>query len=80
MSTKIKCPHCEGIYNNWEDYAKHILDAHIEDEERCIWARDALATLKRISTEEEPTYRGKSTDHIPPGREVKLPEYIRKQL
>lgn len=42
MSVKIECPHCKEEFEAWKDYANHVLKAHKEDKERCIWAKAAL--------------------------------------
>lgn len=46
MSVSIKCFHCstKPPFIKWDDYARHILEKHPEDQERCTWAKHALAT------------------------------------
>ena len=43
MSVTIKCPHCKTEFGSWEPYAHHVLQAHADDIERCVWANNALA-------------------------------------
>lgn len=65
MSVKITCPRCKKVFRKWYEYAEHILEKHPEDEERGIWAKDALNARGEV---EEPKVRGKPVDRVPPKR------------
>jgi uncharacterized C2H2 Zn-finger protein len=86
---KINCPRCGAkIDNRLDKLADHIFKAHEDDAELCIWVRAEQArlikpvkqsTTKRLSNAIQ-IYRGKPVDRIPPGRQEKLPKYLKRQL
>ena len=41
----IKCPNCTKDFKEWQNYALHILDKHKDDDARCTWAKNSLATI-----------------------------------
>ena len=87
--TKINCPWCRAnVDNKLDKLAEHIFKVHSDDVGLCTWARVELAKLngpdkqgviKKIAKAIR-MYRGKPVDRIPPKRQEKLPEYLKRQL
>ena len=58
MPVAIKCPNCKARpYDNWKEYAEHVLNAHKYDKTRCTWAgnclKDASQTVVQAPAESE---------------------------
>jgi len=64
---------------DWKIYAYHILEAHEDDEERCIWARHALEAENEMLVETA-KYKGKPIEQVPVARRDKVPKLVREKL
>ena len=75
---RTECVHCKKKFDDWNDYAHHILEKHSDDDIRVKWAKEALNPPSGVP--EKPKrrlfFRGKPLDRIPPKR---LSKYIREQ-
>jgi len=62
---RTECAHCKKKFDDWNDYAHHILEKHPDDDIRVKWAKEALAPAPPA---------------VPEKRKKKLPKHIRQQL
>jgi hypothetical protein len=69
-------------FDNWKQYAQHILDDHPEDKERCMWAEDALAAEDEtiIESPEPARFMGKPIEKVPVSRRASLPPIMKRAL
>ena len=75
----VVCPLCEYRSKTWKEHARHVLEAHPDDEERCIWAKDALEAENEMLVETA-KYKGKPIEQIPVARRDKVPKLVREKL
>ena len=81
---RTECVHCKKKFDDWNDYAHHILEKHSDDDIRMKWAKEALAPTPELPAVPEKRrlfhFRGKLLDRISPKRQKKLPKHIRQQI
>lgn len=79
MVMAVVCPLCENRSKTWKEHAQHVLEAHPDDEERCIWARHALEA-ENEQLVETAKYKGKPIEQVPVARRDKVPKIIKEKL
>jgi len=77
----MDCPWCKvKVDNQLDKLAEHIFKSHSNNIELCAWARAELAKIGKLPKDNEPKYRGKPLNRVPPSRQDKIPKYLKRQL
>lgn len=86
---KTQCAHCKKSFDDFESYARHILEKHKDDKIRVAWANEILnptvpeETSKPKRRRRFPFRFGRQVEALAPPDDIKAlrraPKYIKKQ-